>query len=143
MLFSKVPRELVLVALPLAAIAGSTVWQARANARIERRLEQLSAQMDSSARAAASSRDTASAGGLHARPQSKPAPAKSEEATKALGEANQLVDAAIERHAWTPQDTDALRAIVPLTPRERSELRLRVRRADSAEQLIMTGDYHF
>lgn len=143
MVFPKMPRELVLVALPLAAISGSAVWQARANAQLERKLEELSTQIENSARAAACAPDTASAERVHAAAQPNPPAAKSDEARQAFDDASRLIDAAIARHAWTPQDTAAIHAISPLTPRERSELRLRVLRAASAEQLTMTGDYHF
>jgi hypothetical protein len=41
-----VPRQLIWVALPVLAVAVSAVWQARANFRLERQLEQLATRLD-------------------------------------------------------------------------------------------------
>jgi len=173
-----VSRELTWLALPILAVAGSAIWQARANAQVERRLEQLISRLDhaegqkSSPPRCVASLDSAllrqevsralsgaCPGAIAQLPTAAPAippPAasgtrdqpeanvvRSDATIKAFDDANKLIDDAIGRHAWRPEDVQALRDAMPaLAAQDRSDVVRRLVQAVNDQKLTVTGEHH-
>jgi hypothetical protein len=174
-----VSREFTWLALPILAVAGSAVWQARVNARLERGLEQLLTRLEhprgpvSAPEQCVTSLDptqlrqevsralsgicpssmaqiplmppptVSSSATSSAEDKSRTKAGKNDEAIKAFDEANSLIDGAIARHTWSPEDVKALHGIMPaLDARDRGDVVRRIVQAVNAQQLSITGERH-